>query len=371
MDDILIKSRDRIDEIDEKIIELFEERMEVVLNVAKYKKENSLPIFNRQREEAVIEKNVNRLKNKELSRYAQEMIHCLMDVSKEYQSSKIGLRETPLCKGKEIKVGFQGTRGSFSEEALIKYFGDGCSLRDYGEFENVFQALKQKEINYGVLPIENSSTGSITEIYDLLKKYGYYIVGETKIKIEHNLLGVEGSKIEDIKEVYSHEQGFKQSNEFIKGLNGVEIIPYHNTATSAQYVSDSKDKRKAAIGSKRAADIYGLKVLKASINNEHENYTKFVIIGRNLEFNDLSNKITMVFTLENKLGTLYAELKLLSEAGINMSKIESRPVGNGSFSYFFYIDIDGNLKDKNIKEIIENISENTEEFKMLGNYKKA
>lgn len=366
----LLECRDRIDEIDKKLMELFQERMNVVVEVAKYKKENNLPIFNKEREDEVVKKNVQRLTNQELNGYAETMLHCLMDVSKEYQCEKIGLREAALCKGKAIKIGFQGVPGAFGEEALIKYFGSGYEMLNYEEFEDLFQGLKYKSIDYGILPIENSSTGSITAIYDLLKKYGFYIVGETNIKIEQNLLGMNGATLKDIKEIYSHPQGFEQSSEFLKSLRDSVFIPYHNTAISAKYVKDSSDITKAAIGSKRAAELYGLEILKEKINNAKENYTRFIVIGRELEANELCNKMTIVFTLPNESGSLYNQLRIFSEEGINMNKIESRPVGDGSFSYFFYVDIDGNIKDDKVKMALQKVEESTQEFRILGAYKK-
>lgn len=370
MDDSLQQCREEIDAIDTKLMELFEQRMDVVGRVARYKESHQLPIFQKEREDEVIKKNKRRLKNPLLEEYADEMLHALMDISKAYQCTQIGLREIPLSKGTHIQVGFQGVPGSFSEEALITYFGEGYTTKSYQQFNDVFEALKYKEIDYGILPIENSSTGSITQIYDLLKTYGFYIVGETKIKIEQHLLGHAGSTIKELETIYSHEQGFKQSSDYLKLMPHVEQVPYHNTAISAKYVSDSKDLKKAAIGSKRAASLYGLEVLQESINNAKENYTRFVIIGTKSESNALCNKMTLMFTLPNEAGTLYQQLQCFAAAGINMIKIESRPVGDGSFSYFFYIDIDGNVEDKSIRKTLEHVAAQTQEFRMLGCYKK-
>ena len=362
--------RNRIDEIDKKLIELFEERMNIVVDVARYKAANNLPIFHKKREEEVIRKNVDRVKDKELKPYAQDMLHSLMDISKAYQCKKIDKREVALSKGKEIKLGFQGDLGSFGEEALIKYFGNDYIKKNFSEFEDVFNALKFSEIDYGVLPIENSSTGSITDVYDLLRKYDYHIVGETLLKIEHNLLGVKGAKIEDLKEIYSHHQGFEQSGNYIKTLKDVKNIPYHNTAISAKYVSELQDKTKGAIASKRAADIYGLDVLKETINDARENYTRFIIIGRDFETSELCNKMTIAFVIGNKAGQLYSKLKVFDENNINMRKIESRPMGNGSFNYIFYVDIDGNIDFEEIKKALNSIEKTTEDFRIMGAYKR-
>lgn len=363
--------RARIDEIDEKLMALFEERMNIVLDVAKYKKANGLPIFHKDREDQVIEKNINRIKTKELKAHAEDMLHSLMDISKNYQCENIGVREAALSKGRETTIGYQGIPGSFSDEALTKYFGEDYKSKSFEEFEDVFQALKFNAIDYAVLPIENSTTGSITKNYDLLKKYGFHIVGEVSIKIEQNLLALKDSEISDIKEIYSHSQGFEQSSDYLETLgNKVKLIPYHNTATSVKYVSDSMDKSKAAIGSLRAAKIYGLKVLKGKINNAIENYTRFIIIGRDFESNELCDKITISFTLDNKAGNLYKELKAFADYDINMRKIESRPIGNGLFDYYFYIDIDGNIENKAVKEALEIVSKNTNDYKLLGAYKR-
>lgn len=370
MSDKLIQCRNRIDEIDKELMKLFEERMNVVLGVAQYKKENNMSIFHRDREKQVIEKNLNKVENEELRPYAEEMLHALMDISKEYQQSKIGIMEIPLSKGTEIKLGFQGEKGSFSEEALIAYFGETCETFNYEEFEDVFQALKFKKIDYGVLPIENSSTGSIADIYDLLNKYGFHIVGEKKLRIEHNLLGIKGTRIEDIEEIYSHFQGFEQSSEFLKGFRYCNKIPYYNTAISAKFVSEENDSSKAAIGSKRAGKLYGLEVLKEGINNIKENYTRFVIIGRELESNDLCDKMTISFSLPNTVGSLYDKLRIFSDNGVNMIKIESRPICDGTFTYLFYIDIDGNIKDESIKTILDYLRDSISDYRILGCYKR-
>ena len=362
--------RNRIDEIDQKLIELFEERMNIVVDVARYKEANNLPIFNKQREDEVIAKNVARVKDEALKSYTRDMLHSLMDISKEYQCEKIGKREAALSKGKEIKLGFQGDLGSFGEEALIKYFGKGYAKTNFEEFEDVFTALKFSEIDYGVLPIENSSTGSITAVYDLLKKYGFHIVGETLLRIEHNLLGVKGTKIEDIKEVYSHSQGFEQSSDYIKTLKDIKTIPYHNTAISAKYVSESNDSTKVAIAGKRAAEIYDLEILQKAINNAKENYTRFIVIGREFESTELCNKLTISFTVPNKAGYLYKQLEAFSNSNINMRKIESRPMGNGSFNYFFYVDIDGNINIPEVKAALDMVEETAQDFRILGAYKR-
>lgn len=370
MDYNLQSLRETIDDIDSEIIRLFEARMETSLKIAEYKKKNNIPIFNKYREDEVIKNNICKLKNKELIKYTEDLLKCLMKESKKYQYTKTNLKEGPLSKGEILKIGFQGTKGSYSEEALIEYFGEEHEIFNYKKFEDVFEALKYKYIDYGILPIENTSTGSISQVYDLLKKYGYYIVGEKKIKVEHYLLGIKGAKISDIKEVYSHYQGFEQSSEFLNTLSSCKMIPYYNTAISAKYIKDCNDISKACVCSKRAKNIYDLEVLKANINNIKENYTRFIIVGKELENNEICNKMTVVFSVGNSPGTLYRQLEAFEKENINMLKIESRPIGDGSFCYFFYVDIEGNMEDENIKNALDTIYQESLEFKVLGCYKK-
>ena len=353
------KLRDEIDDIDKQIIELFEKRMDVVLNVAKYKMERNLPIFNGARENAVIEKNLKRLKNKDYSDYAEKFLNDMMTTSRELQQSIMG----------QLKIGVQGVEGSFSEEAKISYFGEEKGMVFYDEFEDVFDALKNGEIDYGVLPVENSSTGAITVVYDLMKDYGFYIVGEQCVKVRQNLIGLKGTKISDIKEVYSHPQGFAQSSEFLKEHKEWIQIPYHNTALSVKYVWEAGEKSKVAIASERAAKRYGLEVVKGNINDESENTTKFIVIGKNLEYDKFSNRVSIVFSLEDEAGTLYKLLRHFSENNINLKKIESRPISNLPWKYVLYVDFEGNLDDAEVKNAISLIEEKSRYFKLLGNYK--
>lgn len=380
----LSECRNEIDKIDKELVELFEKRMNVAINVAKYKIENNIPIFNGAREAEVIEKNINRLNNKEYSRLTEKFFTHLMELSRSLQADIIygnnkngriidSIEENISTNESKrdlenIKIGYQGVRGSFSEEAMIKYFGENHTTTDYEEFEDVFLALKNNEIDYGILPIENSSTGAITTVYDLLVKYGLYIVGEECIKIDQNLIGVKGSKLEDIKEIYSHPQGFEQSSEFLSKQNNINLIPFHNTAISAKYISELNDKSKAAIASLRAAKIYGLDVIQKEINDKDNNHTKFIIVGRKLESSKECNKITVVFSLDDKAGTLYNLLRHFAENNINMIKIESRPSKNEPWQYLLYVDFEGNIENEDVKKAIKLIEEKSEYFKLLGCY---
>ncbi|MGL5086587.1 MAG: chorismate mutase [Clostridium sp.] len=368
----LHQCRKEIDEIDNEILELFEKRMDVAINVAEYKIENNLPILNYKREEEVINKNVENLENKDYSKLARKFFANIMELSRNLQDRYISSKNVEEVKNTDIdkskKLGFQGAKGSFSEEALFKYFGEEVNPRAYEEFEDVFEALKNSEIDYGILPIENSCTGAISQVYDLLSKYGFYIVAEECIKIDQHLIGIDGCNLDTIKEIYSHTQGFEQSNEFLKN-KAWKLIPYHNTAISAKMIRDLNDKTKAAIASGRAAKIYGLNIIKEAINNNKDNHTKFIIIGRDLIVNENCNKTTVVFSLEDEAGTLYSLLRHFAENNINMIKVESRPNKHTSWKYLLYVDFEGNLNAVEVQNAIKLISKNSGYFKLLGNYK--
>lgn len=366
--------RREIDSIDRELISLFEKRMNVVIKVGEYKKERNLPIFNAKREAEVVEKNIDLLNNKEYSEITRSFFEKIMELSRSLQSNLIEEdKETSKVNILEegIRIGYQGVEGSFSEEALRKYFNSYDSIKNYDEFKDVFTALENNEIQYAILPIENSYTGAITEVYDLLVRYNFYIVGEECIKIDQHLMGIAGTNLDNIEEIYSHPQGFAQSNGFLSRYDNVKLIPYRNTAISAKLVSDLKDKKKAAIGSKRAAKIYGLDILKENINDRRDNHTKFIIIGKELKYDDSSNKISVVFSLEDKAGTLYKLLRHFAENDINMIKIESRPNKHESWKYLLYVDFEGNLKDTLVKNALELIEKNSGYFKIIGNYKNS
>ena len=269
-----------------------------------------------------------------------------------------------------IKVGYQGVEGSFSEEAMIEFFGENQSAINYEKFEDVFVALKRDEIDYGILPFENSCTGAITAVYDLLSKYGFYIVGEECIKITQNLVGIKGAKLEDIKEVYSHPQGFEQSKMFLKNHENFKLISFYNTAISAKHISNLNDKSKAAIASTRAATIYGLDIIKEEINDNEGNKTKFIVVSKRMEIHKDCNKMTATFSLDNKAGSLYNLLGHFAKNQINMVKIESRPSNNKLWEYILYVDFEGNINDTNVQKAISLFEEKSSFFKLLGCYKK-
>lgn len=371
--------RDEIDRIDNEILKLFTNRMDAVIKVAEYKKENDLEVLNRKREEEVIENHLKTIEKKEYKNEVEKFLNSLMEISRQAQrkfllgdientESFIAL-DTPIKVTKDTVVGFQGVEGSYSEEALYGYFGNGVKAKSLARFEDVFEEVNEKNIDYGVIPIENSSTGGVLEVYDLLNKYEFSIVGEMCIKINHSLIGTQDATLETIKDVYSHSQGLSQCSEFLKDYNW-RRVPYTNTATSVEFVSESGNNSIAAIGSKRAASIYNLKVLKEAINTNKTNTTRFFVIARKPHIDEKCNKISIVFSIDHKIGCLYNVLKYFAENEVNMLKIESRPIKERPWEYVFYIDFEGNITNPKVNIALESIKDNTNYFRLLGNYKK-
>lgn len=353
--------RKQIDKIDDSLVELFLKRMEVACRVADYKMKNGMDVLVKSREEQVIKRHTENIENEAAKMQVKEFLEELMHLSREAQKEKINQKQL-------YKVGYSGVQGSFSHQALLEYFGEDAETSCYLTFKDVFEALQKDEIKYGVLPIENSSTGSITEVYDLLGKYNFYITGEQCIHVEHNLLGVKGTELCDIREVYSKDQGFLQCSDFFEDYPDWKLIPSTNTAKSAQYVSRENSRSKACVASKKAADVYGLEIIKENINNVDNNYTRFVIICKNINVKPQCNKISIAITLPHKAGTLFNILKHFAENNSNMVKIESRPIADKSWQYLFYIDFNGNLLEENTKNTLRSIDEESLSFKLLGNY---
>jgi len=266
-----------------------------------------------------------------------------------------------------LTVGYQGVRGSFSEEALYNYFKN-VKAKNYEQFKDIFISLDENLIDYGVLPIENSSTGAISDVYDLLNQYNAYIVGETYVKPIQNLLGLKNSTIEQLEEIYSHPQGFEQSKTYLSSFNW-KLIPYYNTAKSAEYVMNQNNPKIGAIASKKAAEIYNLKILKENINCNETNTTRFIIIGKNLEVSDTSDKVSIILSTNHKPGDLYNALGHFAKNNINIVKIESRPVKHTPWQYYFYIDFEGNINNPSLQKFIDEMKMSCQYFKLLGNYK--
>lgn len=378
----LSELRKKIDEIDKQILPLFLERMEICSAVADYKRSVGKPVLDSEREKQVLKSKVDMLEDKSRENEVYELFTAIMSISRDRQSRELSrdrgrARIEDLLKPKppvdDPIVVFYGADGSYSEEAAIKYFGGNRRRFNAKNFEDAFAALKDGSADYAVLPIENSNTGTIVDVMDLLEKYNYYIIGEIDIPIRHCLMGVKGAEISDINHIYSHEQGILQSRDFINTLSqdGKEIIceEYYSTAQSAKKVAEDGDKSQAAIAGRRNAEIYGLEILAENINSSDKNTTRFIVVATHAEVDENSNKISAAFTLPHESGELYRVLACFAHGDLNLLKLESRPLDDKNFEYMFFVDYTGNLLDENVRRITNNVIEGTGEFKLLGNYR--
>lgn len=266
------------------------------------------------------------------------------------------------------KIALQGVEGAYSYEAMLKVFGQ-MPYKCFDAFDGVFEAVSSGETSLGILPIENSSTGSITAVYDLLNQHDVHIVGETTIKITHHLMAYGYVDVEDIEIVYSHQQGYDQCQSFFKKHPNIHFIPYKNTALSAQKIADEKRKNQAAVASSLAAKQFGLEIIEEAINDQECNYTRFIIISREPKECEKANKISVQSVISHTPGSLYKMLSCFESENINMLKIESRPIKNKTWEYIFYIDFEGNVKEDRVKRVLEHMKNYSIDFKLLGNYK--
>lgn len=350
-------ARKIINEIDENMASLFEQRMKAVESVIDYKIKNNMEIFDSKREQEVILRNAKMIQDESLKEYYIEFLQSMMDISKKYQHM---LNQT-------IRVGYQGVKGAFSYIAASSIFKD-TKLKEMDTFEEVFQKVISGELNYGVIPFENSYTGEVGEVLDLLLKYDVYINEIYDLKIDQNLLGTIDSKIEDIKQVYSKDQAIYQSKAFLHG-RGFELIPYPNTALAAKYISEENDPSKAAIASKETAKLYGLKILAENINTSMDNTTRFIVIT--LEKPKSANHFNMLFTLNHDVGSLASIMQLIANKGFNMESIKSRSLQDRSWEYYFYVEVVGDCESLEGKELLKSMEETCMRFKLLGSYQKG
>ncbi|MGV8906152.1 MAG: prephenate dehydratase [Acetobacterium sp.] len=276
--------------------------------------------------------------------------------------------EYPQTLEEHPRVAYAGTLGSYGEEASLSYFKGRGDLFPCQTFDDVFDALKQGKTDYGVLPIENSSTGSIAMVYDLLSNYEYFIVGEEEVWVSHCLLASPDATLETIKEVYSHPQGFSQSQEFLNEYPEWKCIPYYNTAIGAAYVAEKSNPHFAAIASKRAGKIYDLQILAENINFSQTNVTRFVIISRKLKLFKDPTRVSIAFRLPHRPGALYEIIGIFSAFSLNLCKIESRPLLSRNWEYLFFVDLTGNISQSTLIKLLPLIQEKTDYFQFLGYY---
>lgn len=373
----LVECREAIDRIDNEIVKLFEERMKIAKNVAEYKMHTGKKIYDREREEDKLNR-LGELASSDFNKHGIiELFTQIMSISRKYQYSLLSSNEETLPFKKidkisateKTKVVCFGEKGSYTEQAMEEFFASKLSTSYAKTFRDVMECIKNGEALYGVLPIENTSTGGIADIYDLLVEYNNYIVGEHVIKVEHSLLGLEEASLSDIRKVYSHPQGLMQCSKYLENNKQMEALTAISTADSAKKVIEEKDKTIAAIASERAARYYGLKILASGINHEATNSTRFIIISREKLFLSNGNKISICFEIPHRSGSLYNILSHFIYNNLNMTKIESRPIEGRKFEYRFFVDFEGNLEEPGVVNALFGLKEEAVNMKILGNYK--
>ena len=369
----ILECREKLDVIDKQILELFEKRMDIAKNVAEYKIKNDKPVLDTAREEQKLKATSDMVENKEYEQGAVELFTQLMSMSRKLQYKMVDKKDEiksivvdKLDIHPDTRVAFFGVEGSYAEQAMINYFGENVVSRSYDTFEKVMKAVKDNEADYGVLPIENTSTGAIAGIHSLLLNYDNYIVDETDLPIEHALLGIKGTKVEDIRRVYSHQQGIMQCKEFLDAHEYMECFEYPSTSASAKKVKEDNTTEAAAISSVRAAKVYGLEVIVPKINYNSKNTTRFMIVsGKNIVLRK-ANRISVCFEIPHKSGSLYRILSNFIYNNLNMTKIESCPIVGRSWEYRFFVDFEGRMEDAAVANAIEGLRQETENLKILG-----
>lgn len=369
--------RHEINDIDEKLVELFVKRMDVALDVANYKKENGIAVFDGGRERAVLDR-VSSQAGKELGEYADLLYRTVMDLSRRYQHSVMGdgktsgdfaraIDATPKMFPKNARVICQGSEGAYSQAAAEKLF-TSPSITFVKSFDDVFESIEKGCADFGILPIENSTAGSVNHIYDLLADHDAKIVRSVRVKIDHNLLAPQGAQISDIKEIYSHPQAIDQCSNFLASLDGVRVIPYENTASAAKMVSLSGDKSKAALSAAHCASIYGLSTLARSVQNSDGNFTRFICIAANPMIFPGSNRTSVMMILPHRRGSLFSIMSAIQASGVNLIKLESRPIPGSDFGFMFYFDIEESMYSNNLPALLSELETKSDYFKYLGTY---
>ena len=370
--------RGQIDEIDDQLVELFAKRMDVAAAIGDYKKEHNMPVFVPQREREKL-KDVSEKAGPEMANYTRVLYSMLFELSRSYQSKRNdvlsplyqrihnAIENTPKLFPTAPMVACQGVEGAYSQIACEKIFQNPFIMY-FKNFEGVFNAIEQGLCQYGILPIENSTAGSVKKVYDLMIHHKFSIVRTFRLKVDHNLLANPGANLSTIKEIYSHEQAINQCSVFLAKLPGVKIIPVENTATAAQMVASSGRTDVAAISSRSCMELYGLVNLANSIQDEGNNRTRFICISKNLEIYPGSDKTSIMMILNHRPGALYRVLARLYALGINVTKLESRPLPDRDFEFMFYFDLETSIYSDEFVQLICELDELCEEFNYLGSF---
>lgn len=373
----LSEIRTKIDAVDDQLLELFLQRMQLSDEVAAYKNEHRLPILNKQREREILAKVTEKSGDKE--RYAYHLFSTLFELARSRQAELIDAPthveaqvKASLAAGGEVfpqtgLVACQGVEGANSQVACDRILPRG-NIVYVKTFQAVASAVESGLCKFGVLPIENSSNGSVRAVYELLQNHKLSVVRSTRLCIRHELLALPGAKLSDITEIYSHEQAIGQCSRFLTGLNGVRVVPCDNTAAAAQMVAERGDKHVAAISSHPCAALYGLECLKDDIQDSDNNYTRFFCVAKDPVIYAGANRISLIIACENKPGALYDILSKLAALGINMTKLESCPVTGRNFEFIFFLELEASVHEPGVLPMLEELERSCQSFQFLGSY---
>ena len=371
--------RVKIDEIDDTIVKAFQDRMDVVAQISAAKKENSMPVLDAARERRKLADIASKLPP-ELEQYGYSLWSMLFEISRGYQSYlnpnpsdlrrdiERAMSETQNLFPPSATVACQGVEGAYSQIACEKMFKHP-QVMYFGSFDSVFAAVENGFCDYGVLPLENSTAGSVTQVYDLMLRHNFKIVRSTRLKIDHNLVAKRGTKLEDVKEVFSHPQALTQCRAFLEKMGkDVIITPYANTAAAAEAVANSDRTDVAAIASYSSIELYGLERLAADIQDRSNNYTRFICISKKLEIYPGADKTSLMMVTPHRPGSLHQILSRFYTLGLNIIKLESRPIPERDFEFMFYFDLETSVYSEEFIRMVDDLNTICEEFQYLGSY---
>lgn len=370
--------RTKIDGIDTELVRLFTERMELAGQVADYKKANNQPIYVPARERAIL-KDVTEKAGPEMANYTRVLYSMMFELSRSYQRKRnmehtplynkitASIENTPHLFPQTPMVACQGVEGAYAQIACEKVFKSPFIMY-FNNFEGVFSAIEKGLCQYGILPIENTTAGSVKKVYDLMINHNFSIVRTFRLKVDHNLLVNSGTELEDIKTIYSHEQAISQCSEYLRNFPNATIIPVENTAIAAEMVSKSGRNDVAALASRSCIELYGLECLAASVQDEKNNHTRFICISKDLEIYPGSDRTSIMMILNHKPGALYKVLARMYVLGINVVKLESRPLPDREFEFMFYFDLETSIYSEEFVQLMCELDDLCEEFKYLGSY---
>ncbi len=370
--------RARIDEIDKQLTDLFAERMSISGQIAAFKKENNIPILDVRREREILRDEAERAPE-DVKEYIPLLYSLIFELSRSYQNRLIGvgtdisekiknaLDTTPKMFPSNISVACQGVEGAYSQLACDKLIRN-ANVMYFSSFDAVFSAIEKGLCRYGVIPLENSTAGSVNTVYDLMMRHNFSIVRSLRLKVDHSLLAKPGVKLSEIREIYSHEQAISQCTEFLHSLPGIKVIPCENTAVAAMRVSQSDRRDIAALSSRSCMNLYGLECLRESVQDNGNNYTRFICISKDLEIYPGADRTSLMAVLPHEPGSLYKLLSRLYALGINLNKLESRPLPDRDFEFMFYFDLDSSVYSPQFMQLMGELSTVCESFNYLGSY---